>query len=289
LVDPSPLFQIAHRTHYSYARPVAFSPHRLMLRPRENRELRVMAFDIITNPPSSLTWAQDVFGNAIATATFAAEADSLTISSIAKLELTGSAWPVFPIAASALNYPFQYSAGERADLGALLSPQYGDTTGRLSVWTAGLVRSNPTDTLALLKDLNASVSAAVCYQAREEQGTQSPAHTLNVGRGSCRDMAILFVEAARVLGFGARIVSGYIFHPSQPPGDGTTHAWAEVFVPGAGWITFDPTHRQLGGHNLIPVAVARDVPQATPVSGSYVGADNDLLRLTVTVRVTQVS
>jgi transglutaminase-like putative cysteine protease len=289
LGDPLSIFQIAHRTHYSYARSVAFAPHRLMLRPRESRELRLMAFDIVTNPPSSLTWAQDVFGNAIATATFAAEADSLTIDSVAKLELTSSPWPVFPIAASALNYPFQYSADERADLGALLSPQYGDTMGRLSGWAAGLVRSNPTDTLALLKDLNVGVSAAVCYQVREEEGTQSPDHTLNAGRGSCRDMAILFVETARILGFGARIVSGYVFHPSQPPGPGTTHAWAEIFVPGAGWITFDPTHRQLGGHNLIPVAVARDVPQVTPVSGSYVGAHNDLLRMTASVRVTQVS
>jgi transglutaminase-like putative cysteine protease len=289
LVDPLPLFQIAHRTNYHYARPVAFGPHRLMLRPRESRELRLLAFDIVTTPPSSLTWAQDVFGNALATAVFAEEANALTIDSIAKLELTSAPWPVFPIAASALNYPFGYSADERADLGALLSPQYGDTMGRLSGWAASLVRSNPTDTLALLKDLNDSVSAAVSYQAREQEGTQSPSHTLNTGCGSCRDMAILFVEAARILGFGARFVSGYIFHPNEPPGSGTTHAWAEAFVPGAGWITFDPTHRQLGGHNLIPVAVARDVPQATPVSGSYVGANNDLLRLTVAARVTQVS
>lgn len=289
MVDPLSLLQIAHRTHYRYTRRVAFGPHRLMLRPRESHELRLLAFDIHTDPPCSLTWAQDVFGNAIATATFAAEADSLTINSVAKLELTGSPWPIFPIAASAHKYPFQYSADESADLGALLSSQYGDTMGRLSGWAASLVRSNPTDTLALLKDLNDSVSAAVCYQVREEEGTQSPTHTLNAGRGSCRDMAILFVEAARVMGFGARIVSGYIFQSSQlQPDASTTHAWAEVFVPGAGWIAFDPTHRQLGGHNLIPVSVARDVPQVTPVSGSYVGAHNELLGMTVTVRITQV-
>lgn len=258
-----------------------------MLRPRESRELRLTAFDIVTTPTSTITWAQDVFGNAIATAAFQTEADSLTIDSGGALELTSSPWPVFPIAASALNYPFRYSADERADLGALLSSQHGDAMGRLSGWAASLVRSNPTDTLALLKDLNDGVSAAVCYQVREEEGTQSPSHTLDAGRGSCRDMAVLFVEAARLLGFGARIASGYAFNPSHQHRVGTTHAWAEVFLPGAGWIACDPTNRQVGGHNLIPVAVARDMAQVMPVSGVYVGGGSDLLRLTVAVRVTQ--
>jgi transglutaminase-like putative cysteine protease len=149
------------------------------------------------------------------------------------------------------------------------------------------VRSNPTDTLALLKDLNAGVSATASYQAREDEGTQPPARTLDLGRGSCRDFAVLFVEAARALGFGARVVSGYIFNPSQPFGTGTTHAWAEVFVPGAGWITFDPTNRQMGGFNLIPVAVARDLNQAMPVSGTFTGGGGDQMSLTVAVRVTE--
>ena len=126
------------------------------------------------------------------------------------------------------------------------------------------------------------------YQAREDEGTQPPARTLDLGRGSCRDFAVLFVEAARMLGFGARIVSGYIFNPALQASDGTTHAWAEVFVPGAGWITFDPTNRQLGGFNLIPVAVARDLFQAMPVSGTFTGGSNDQVRLTVSVRVTEL-
>src|SRR5207253_6014596 len=124
-------------------------------------------------------------------------------------------------------------------------------------------------------------------QAREAEGTQSPTSTLDLGRGSCRDFAVLFAETARMLGFAARIVSGYIFNPAQQGSAGTTHAWAEVFVPGAGWISFDPTNRQMGGFNLIPVAVARNLSQAMPVSGSFVGTGNDLLRLTVAVRVTQ--
>jgi transglutaminase-like putative cysteine protease len=282
-----PLFSISHRTEYTYRQPVRLGPHRLMLRPRESRELRLVSCEIVTTPPSKLTWAQDVFGNAIATATFDATSASLVIDSKVTLELDAAAWPVFPIAASAITYPFAYSVEERTDLGALLSPQYPDFMGRLSAWTASFVRSNPTDTLALLKDLNAGISATAAYQAREDEGTQPPSRTLDLGRGSCRDFAVLFVEAARTLGFGARIVSGYIFNPTLQASDSTTHAWAEVFVPGAGWISFDPTNRQMGGFNLIPVAVARDLSQAMPVSGTFIGASGDQIRLSVAVRVTE--
>ncbi len=282
-------FQIHHHTSYRYTQPVRLGPHRLVLRPRESLELRLVSMDIRTTPPSRITWASDVFGNAIATAEFDTLSETLEIESSAELELTSAAWPVFPIASSATEYPFSYSPEERTDLGALLSLQHPDSMGRVSAWAAGFVRSNPTDTLALLKDLNVGISATTSYQAREAEGTQTPARTLDLGRGSCRDFAVLFAEAARALGFGARIVSGYIFNPSQPYGAGTTHAWAEVFVPGAGWITFDPTNRQMGGHNLIPVAVARDLSQAMPVSGSFVGSGNDLMGLTVIVRVIQQS
>jgi transglutaminase-like putative cysteine protease len=282
-----PLFSILHRTEYRYRQPVRLGPHRLMLRPRESHELRLVSSEIKTWPPSTLSWAQDVFGNSIATANFAVDTDMLVVESAVTLELTSAPWPVFPIAASAISYPFSYSAEERTDLGALLSLQYPDSMGRLSSWAASFVRGNPTDTLALLRDLNAGISATASYQAREHEGTQPPARTLDLGRGSCRDFAVLFVEAARALGFGARIVSGYIFSPTQPFGASTTHAWAEVFVPGAGWITFDPTNRQMGGFNLIPVAVARDLSQAMPVSGTFSGAIDDQLSLTVAVRVTE--
>ena len=282
-----PTFSISHRTEYHYRQPISLGPHRLMLRPRESRELRLISHEITTTPPSTITWAQDVFGNSIATAVFTGKTDSLVIDSRVTLEQTATAWPVFPIAASAITYPFAYSAEERTDLGALLSPQYADPMGRLSSWTASFVRSNPTDTLALLKDLNAGVSGTASYQAREDEGTQPPGRTLDLGRGSCRDFAVLFVEAARFLGFGARVVSGYLFNPVLQETDSTTHAWAEVFVPGAGWISFDPTNRQMGGFNLIPVAVARDLNQAMPVSGTFIGAGGDQTRLTVAVRVVE--
>jgi transglutaminase-like putative cysteine protease len=281
--------KIHHRTSYRFHRPVRFGPHRLMLRPRESRELRLISSTVTVDPAATVTWAQDVSGNAVATAAFQAMADSLVIDSVAQIQLNAAAWPVFDIAASAISYPFRYSDDEWTDLGALAIQQYPDTAGRLRSWARAFVRSTPTDTLALLKDLSNGVPGWISYQAREQEGTQSPTQTLDHRFGSCRDFAVLFAEAARSLGFGARIVSGYLYNPDQSntgsAGAGSTHAWAEIYVPGAGWITFDPTNRSVGGFNLIPVAVARDIRQAMPVAGSFVGTPDAFQGMTVEVHV----
>jgi transglutaminase-like putative cysteine protease len=267
--------KIRHKTTYCFRQPVSLLPHRLMLRPRESRDLRLISSTLALTPTATVTWAQDVSGNAVATATFLGMAESLLIDSVTEIQLNAAAWPVFDIAGSAIFYPFRYSDDEWIDLGALATQQYPDGDGHLRNWARGFVRSNPTDTLSLLKDLCAGVAERISYQSREVEGTQSPTQTLERGQGSCRDFAVLFVEASRSLGFGARIVSGYLYDPGQnnvgSSGAGSTHAWAEVFVPGAGWITFDPTNRGVGGFNLVPVAVARDIRQAMPVSGSFVG------------------
>jgi transglutaminase-like putative cysteine protease len=281
---------IHHRTTYSYRQPVALGPHRLMLRPRESRELRLLSTNLTVTPAAAVTWAHDVFGNAVATAIFQAMADHLVIDSIAELQLDAVAWPVFDIAGSAIFYPFRYSNDEWIDLGALGAQQYPDPAGQLADWARAFVHSNPTDTLSLLKDLSAGIPGWISYQSREDEGTQSPTQTLDRGWGSCRDFAVLFVEAARSLGFGARIVSGYLYNPDLDfvgsTGAGTTHAWAEVYVPGAGWITFDPTNRSVGGVNLIPVAVARDIRQTMPVTGIFSGMSDAFAGMTVEVRVT---
>jgi transglutaminase-like putative cysteine protease len=214
----------------------------------------------------------------------------LVIDSVAELQLESVAWPVFDIAASAISYPFRYSDDEWIDLGAMALPQYPDGEGRLRTWARQFVRNNPTDTLAFLKDLNAGVSATIRYQSRDDEGTQSPIETLDRGWGSCRDFAVLFVEAARSLGFGARIVSGYLYNPDQrsmgSSDAGSTHAWAEIYLPGAGWITFDPTNCGVGGFNLIPVAVVRDIRQAIPVSGTFFGMTDAFAGMSVEVLVT---
>jgi len=280
---------IVHTTTYRYRQAVSLGPHRLMLRPRETRELRLLSQEISITPMATVTWAHDVAGNAIATAIFDVPTDHLFIESRASLELTAPAWPVFAIATSAAQYPFVYAADEWTDLGALTVPQYGDVDGRLARWIDGFVMARPTDTLSLLKDISHGVFTQISYQSRDDEGTQSPNETLKRGWGSCRDFAVLLAEAVRRLGLGARIVSGYLSDPETgfvgSTGSGTTHAWVEIFIPGAGWIAFDPTNRSVGSGNLIPVAVGRDIHQVVPVSGSFSGGSDALVDLLVQVLV----
>ena len=281
--------RVRHRTEYRYQTPVSLGPHRLMLRPRENRDVRVLSNQIVVTPSGAITWGQDVFGNALASVAFAGLTDHLTIEAVTELQLHADAWPVFDIAASAIVYPFRYSPDEATDLGALTIPHDRDPSGRLETWARGFVRGATTDTLALLKDLSAGLPHWINYQSRDDEGTQTAVETLDRGWGSCRDFAVLFVEAARSLGFGARIVSGYLFDPAQTQqglsGAGSTHAWAEVFVSGAGWISFDPTNGGVGGSNLIPVGVGRHIGQISPVVGSYAGAYNPSSALSIEVSV----
>jgi transglutaminase-like putative cysteine protease len=261
----------------------------MMLRPRETRELKLMSFDLRISPSARVTWAHDVAGNSVAMAHFPDLADHLVIESVATLTLSAPHWPVFAIAPSAQTYPFQYSDADLTDLGALALPQYADAASRLNVWVKQFVMRPPTDTLSLLKDISNAVSAQIAYQSREEMGTQGPLETLDRGWGSCRDFAVLFAEAVRSLGLGARIVSGYMFDPAQTlfgsAGHGSTHAWVEVYLPGAGWISFDPTNRAMGAGNLIPVAVGRHIMQVAPVTGSYQSAQGDAAQMDVAITV----
>ena len=281
--------RITHKTLYAYQSPVSLGPHRMMLRPRETRELKLLSFDLTISPEADVTWAHDVAGNSVATAYFRDMADHLVIEARMTLVLNAPRWPVFAIAAAAQSYPFRYSDEDWTDLGALAHPQYADDAGRLSAWAGRFVMQPPTDTLSLLKDINNGVSSQIAYQSREDMGTQGPLETLDRGWGSCRDIAVLFAEAVRTLGFGARIVSGYMFDPLQglvgSAGQGSTHAWVEVFVPGAGWISFDPTNRAVGAANLIPVAVARHITQVAPVSGSFLTLEAGMPRMDVEVSV----
>ncbi|MBL3608508.1 transglutaminase family protein [Rhodovulum sulfidophilum] len=286
-----PSVTILHATDYRYRTEVPLGAHRLMLRPRETRDLSLTSFELEITPEARIDWSNDVAGNAVATAQFDRTTTMLSIRARTRLELRAPVWPVFPIAAAAASYPFAYSPDDWTDLGALAMPQYADDTGRLSKWVERFVMSRPTDTLSLLKDVSNGITALISYQSRETEGTQGPLETLDRGWGSCRDFAVLLAEAVRTLGFGARLVSGYLFDPdgdrTGSAATGSTHAWVEIFVPGAGWVAFDPTNRAMGSANLIPVAVARRIAQVSPVSGSFHGRPSDLLALNVEVSVCQ--
>jgi transglutaminase-like putative cysteine protease len=298
------LLQIRHRTIYLYTRPVDLGPHRLMLRPRETPELRLLSFAVATTPPSLFSWSQDVYGNSVARALPLWSADSLMIDCDIRVDNQAFAAPILSITANAADYPFRYEDGEWNNLGHLALPQYADPQGRLQAWIQGFIAARPTGTLALLRDLNIGIADAIAYQSRQDHGTQTPLETLQRGWGSCRDFAVLMAEAARWLGFGARLVSGYIYLPDLDPGmtmpapphesgkseaagpaPGATHAWVDIYLPGAGWVAFDPTHRSYGGANLIPVAVARGIAELPPVEGSFTGASGDYVGMHVGVTV----
>jgi len=262
----------------------------MMLCPRGQHDLRLLTTLLSCTPPAHIEWTQDVFGNLIATATFADEVETLVIDSRMVVEQSATAWPVFSIAPSAHQFPFAYSADEVADLGSMRQPQYPEAADSVRDWVEAFRGIEPTDTLTLLKAINAGILQQFAYAAREAEGTQSPDETIHSGKGSCRDFAMLFIEAVRQLGFGARAVSGYAHMPEpdargRDAQRGATHAWTEVYLPCAGWIAFDPTHGRMGGAGLIPVAVARNIAQIRPVEGGYAGAPGDFIEMQVEVDV----
>jgi transglutaminase-like putative cysteine protease len=285
------LLTVRHATTYRYARPVTFGQHRLMLRPRDSHDLRLVAAELTLSPPGQVRWMHDVFGNSVALVDFWAPAATLSISSALKIERYGLEDPEFPIAPEAEFYPFIYSSSDRFDLGRLLEQHFPDPNRVLARWADSFITARPMRTLELLTKMNAALAPQIVYAERHEPGTQSPVETLEKKTGACRDFAMAFIEAARYLGVGARFVSGYLYDPALDRGDATqavaaTHAWAEIYLPGAGWIEYDPTDVLIAGENLIRVAVTRDPSQAIPISGSFTGASSDFLGMNVEVTVT---
>lgn len=258
-----------------------------MLRPRDSHQTRLVSASFFISPSAELTWSNDLFGNSVAYAVFDKPTDELRIVSRCIVEQSEPRWPVFAIAAFAHSHPFDYSLNERTDLGALLVPQYPDPDRTVRDWANNFVSGNQTDTLTMLKKMNRTISKSVTYQRRDDAQTQAPFDTLERSNGTCRDFAVLFVEAVRALGLGARLVSGYLYDPHLPKGDETTHAWGEVYLPGAGWIAFDPTNAAVGSANLVALAVGRNIDQVSPIMGSFAGAASDFLNMRVSVAVSK--
>ncbi len=259
-----------------------------MLRPRDSHELRLQSAALAVSLPCSVSWQYDVFGNSVAFVDFADTADSLSISSTLKIERYVLGRPEFPIAAAAETYPFMHSADDRADLGRLRELNYPDPRNIVTDWAKQFVTGEHKRTWDVLADMNSAIHAGFKYNARFEEGTQTPIETLDRSSGTCRDFALLFMEAARALGFGARFVTGYLYDPPAAggvQGAGATHAWADIFLPGAGWVEFDPTNGLIAAENLIRVAVTRDPSQALPIGGSYVGTPDAYLGMEVAVTV----
>lgn len=283
--------QVHHRTTYLYSQPVVLGPHRMMLRPRETASNRLLSFAVETTPPGLVHWSEDVYGNAVAIMTPLWPTDILVIDSHFRIEHLVDPVPRLELADAVSRYPFNYSNADWHGLGDFIRPQHADPCGTMQAWARDFVAATPTGTLALLRDINTGIAGWIFYQSRDASGTQTPLETLRRGWGTCRDLALLFVEAARWLGFGARLASGYLYNPLRDGMDdvayaiGSTHCWAEVYLPGTGWVAFDPTHGTDGGYGLIPVATARDIDGLIPVQGSFTGPGSAYIGMNVGVTV----
>ena len=280
-------YNITHTTVYRYKKPVSFGEHRVMFRPRDSHDLRVLATDLQVSPESIIRMIQDPHSNSVALVQPLSSALELRIVCSFTIEHAHSYNLELPVSKASEFFPFAYTPDERFDLEMYLRPHHEDPQGELMAWARQFIRTDgPSRTRDLLVAMNEHIRNHMVYRSREEEGTQSPLDTLKLGSGTCRDFALLMMEAARRLGVATRFVSGYLYDPaldsdlSVPgaPGDplvtqgaGSTHAWLHAYLPGAGWVPFDPTNNLLGGNQLIRVGVARDPSQAAPVSGSWFG------------------
>lgn len=292
------IFDIAHTTSYRYAKPVDLGEHRLMFRPRDSHDLRVLATDLQVNPPAQdIRLIQDVYSNSVAVVTPAATAQELTFVCTFTVEHTGSRALDLPLDPKAKNYPFQYDPEDRIALQPYLHPYYGEDQPELRQWAVSFVEGEgahgdlPLDSREVLVRMTNAVLMSLQYEVRNEEGVQTPSQTLLRRKGSCRDLATLMIEASRLLGYAARFVSGYVYAAEleRTTSSGATHAWLQVYLPGAGWIAFDPTNNLIGGSELIRVGVARHASLAVPISGSWHGAPTDYLGMTVDVQVSKRS
>jgi transglutaminase-like putative cysteine protease len=276
--------RIIHHTTYHYTQPVRFGPHRVMMRPREGHDVRMVGARVVIEPTAIVRWLRDVEDNSVAILTFAEPAPRLSILAEADVDLSEDNPIECLIDPNARSFPFQYDPEEQVELVPYRLPSYPYDGPALHHWLRELYQPGQLiDTYKLLHRLNTHIYQSLRYAARDTHGVQLPHETLARGSGSCRDYAVLMMEAARHWGFGARFVSGYI--QMSEGQHGATHAWTEIYLPGAGWRGFDPTNNKLVGSEHISVAVAREQEKAMPLSGSWEGPSGAFERLEVSVQV----
>lgn len=279
---------IHHHTCYRYASKVSFGPHRLLLRPREGHHVSLKSFALKISPPHQLHWMRDLNENNVGLLELTETASELVIETESLVEMADDNPFDFVIAPEALDYPFVYEHELEAELAPLSAILYPRDVDRVREWLHPLWHpGRRLGTLELLQQLNQTIYRDIQYQRRERRGVQTPAETLERNCGSCRDLAALFMEACRFLGLAARFVSGYMYH-SNITGRMSMHGWAEIYLPGAGWIGFDPSWGLLADSQYVPVAVTRHPEHAPPISGTYFGIQKDFLRADVNLYVRRV-
>jgi transglutaminase-like putative cysteine protease len=290
-----PILTIRHVTTYRYQRPVAFGEHRMMLRPRDSHDQRVIEASLEISPePRSLRFVQDAFGNHVAIARFSGRSKELCFESIVCLEHSPLDAADLDLEDAATTFPVDYSSDEMPDLAHCIERHQPDPGNEVGRWVRQfLPPGGSVGPFELLTQLSQGIYHGFRYRRREAKGIQQPVETLRLGHGSCRDFAMLMIEAARSLGLAARFASGYLAAPLDDPEEptsssarGSTHAWAQIYLPGTGWIDFDPTSGRVGKIGLVTVAVVRDPYHATPLHGTFIGFPSDHLGMEVQVRIT---
>ncbi len=293
-------YDIVHTTVYRYKTPVRFGLHRVMFRPRDSHDLRVLATDLQVSPTAHVRMIQDPHSNSVALVQPQGKARELRIVCAFTIEQVPASQDVLELEPAAEFLPFAYSVQERLDLEHYLRPHHDDPDGTLIHWAHQFLHTDqPNSTREVLARMNAHIGQSLKYAVRHEEGTQTPLETLELGGGTCRDYALLMMEAARRLGVATRFVSGYLYDAAldvaaeatgeSVTGAGSTHAWLHAYLPGAGWVAYDPTNNlSISTSQLIRVGVARDPSQAAPISGSWFGEAEAYEGLEATVQVRRV-
>ena len=266
--------QITHNTRYEYAEPVTFHTHTLHIRPREGHDVRLESSQLAISPTYQIRWERDIYSNSIALVDFLDKSQSLEITSNVIVQHYGAQPLDFGMDESALSYPFHYNPLEQIDLIPYQMAVFPRDYLVVQKWMERIYKPGKLiNTVNLLETLNKTIASEFTYTVREEPGVQSPQDTITKGSGSCRDLAVLFIETCRVLGLASRFVSGYLLQAGATDTDqhGSTHAWSEVYLPGSGWWGFDSTSGLLAAEDHIAVAHHRHPEAIPPVSGSYLG------------------
>ena len=279
--------RILHQTAYFYRAPVQLGPHRALMRPREGHDLQIVAAKLEITPQAHVRWLRDIYGNSITVLTFGEPTQQFSLQSDITVMLQDESSVECLLDPSATSYPFQYAANEQIEIVPYRLPSYPHDGPAVQKWLLDLYRPGQLiDTWDLLSRLNTRIFESFQYRYRPEYGVQLPCTTLNLGSGSCRDYAVFMMEAARHWGFAARFVTGYI---QMAEGQhGATHAWTEIYLPGAGWRGYDPTNNKLVGSEHVSVAVAREQDKASPLAGAWEGPGNAFDRMEVSVQVVSV-
>ena len=286
------IYDLEHITTYRYTNPVTFGEHRAIFLPSGSHSGRILNYSLETNIPSKVRWIMDTLSNNVAFIEFSEPAKELIVT----CRVTGEHFGIpaiaeFPLEARAKEVPVQYTPDEWIDLSVFMRPHAEDPDGSVAAWAKSFVIGDQDVTLDVLQRMMDQLWNTLTYQARETEGTQSPGETLRLKSGTCRDYAWLMIEALRRLGFACRFITGYLYDAALDGGEigmtgsGATHAWLQVYLPGAGWRAYDPTNRLTTGYDLIRVAIARHPGQVIPLAGSWFGDAQDYLGMDVKVTI----